>query len=65
MTDSKKLKTAISSSGKNNTKAIPDAVKQRFIQIDNTFHFPDKTRAFEDCGRQPTTHSENQEAVRA
>ncbi|MGX8291523.1 LPD7 domain-containing protein [Xanthomonas oryzae] len=47
------------------TKAVPDAVKQRFIQVDNKFHFPDKTLAFEDHGRKLATRSENQEVVRS
>lgn len=46
-------------------KAVPDSVKSRFIQVDNKFHFPDKTLAFEDRGRKLATRSENQEVVRS
>ncbi|WP_045756615.1 LPD7 domain-containing protein [Xanthomonas albilineans] len=55
----------ISQSVEDRAKAVPDAVKQRFIQVDNKFHFPDKTLAFEDHGRKLATRSENQEVVRS
>ncbi|MDG5826885.1 hypothetical protein MRX60_12660 (plasmid) [Xylella fastidiosa subsp. pauca] len=35
------------------------------MQVDNKFHFPDKTLAFEDRGRKLATRSENQEVVRS
>lgn len=63
--DAKEAKTGTGQSVEDRAKAIPDAVKQRFIQVDNKFHFPDKTLAFEDRGRKLATRSENQEVVRS
>lgn len=44
-------------------KAIPEHVKQRFVQVDNKFYFPDKTAAFDDKGQKLATKSENQEVI--
>lgn len=46
-------------------RVVPAAVKQRFVQVGDTFFFPDGTRAFTDCGRKLTTPSENTEVVRS
>lgn len=63
--DTKEAKAGAGPSAEDRTKAVPDAIKQRFIQVDNKFHFPDKTLAFEDRGRKLATRSENQEVVRS
>lgn len=47
------------------SKAIPAPVKERFIQADNKYYFPDKTHAFDDRGSKLATRSENQEVVRS
>ena len=46
-------------------KAIPASVKERFIQVDNQYYFPDKTYAFGDRGTKLVTRSENQEVIRS
>ena len=38
---------------------IPDTVRERFIQIGNSFFFPDGAEAFTDHGNRVTTRSEN------
>lgn len=38
---------------------IPDSVRERFIQIGNSFFFPDGAEAFTDHGNRVTTRSEN------
>ncbi|MEO8064763.1 MAG: LPD7 domain-containing protein [Pseudomonadota bacterium] len=38
---------------------IPDTVRERFIQIGNSFFFPDGAEAFTDHGTRVTTRSEN------
>jgi hypothetical protein len=38
---------------------IPDTVRERFIQIGNSFYFPDGADAFTDHGNRVTTRSEN------
>jgi putative DNA primase/helicase len=40
-------------------KPIPDSVRERFIQIGNSFYFPDGAEAFTDHGNRVTTRSEN------
>lgn len=40
-------------------KAIPDTVRERFIQIGSNFFFPDGAEAFTDHGNRITTRSEN------
>lgn len=40
-------------------EAIPDSVRERFIQIGNNFFFPDGAEAFTDHGNRITTRSEN------
>jgi len=49
----------------NRSKATPAPVKERFIQADNKYYFPDKTHAFDDRGTKLATRSENQEVVRS
>ncbi len=44
-------------------KAIPDHVKDRFVQVENKFYFPDKTAAFDDKGQRLATKSENQQVI--
>jgi hypothetical protein len=39
--------------------AIPESVRERFIQIGNSFFFPDGAEAFKDFGNRVTTRSEN------
>ncbi|PAB33106.1 hypothetical protein CC202_09470 [Pseudomonas savastanoi] len=43
--------------------AVPGHVKERFIQVDNKFYFPDKTHAFDDKGQKLSTKSENQQVI--
>lgn len=40
-------------------RAVPDTVRERFIQIGNNFFFPDGAEAFTDHGKRVTTRSEN------
>ncbi len=40
-------------------KQVPDAVRERFIQIGNNFFFPDGAEAFKDHGNRVTTRSQN------
>lgn len=41
------------------SEPVPDAVRERFIQIGGNFFFPDGTEAFTDHGNRVTTRSEN------
>ena len=50
---------AKSASLKASSQTIPDAVKERFIQIGSSFFFPDGAEAFTDHGNRVTTRSEN------
>ncbi|MGP5511892.1 LPD7 domain-containing protein [Pseudomonas helleri] len=43
--------------------AVPSHVKERFLQVDNKFYFPDKTHAFDDKGQKLSTKSENQQVI--
>lgn len=45
------------------SQAVPEHVKQRFVQVDNKYYFPDKTPAFDDKGQKLVTKSENQQVV--
>lgn len=47
------------------TDPVPEAVRQRFVQVRNKYYFPDGTRAFTDRGNRLTTPSENTEVVRS
>jgi hypothetical protein len=47
------------------TKAVPEEVKKRFVQVRNKYYFPDGARAFTDRGDRLTTPSENTEVVRS
>jgi hypothetical protein len=47
------------------SEAIPDAVRERFIQIGNHFFFPDGAEAFTDHGNRVTTRSENAVVVQS
>ena len=38
-------------------------MKERFLQVDNKFYFPDKTHAFDDKGQKLSTKSENQQVI--
>ncbi len=40
-------------------RPVPDSVRERFIQIGNSFYFPDGAEAFTDHGHRVTTRSEN------
>ena len=45
--------------------ALPQSVRDRFVQDRRRFYFPDGTEAFRDRGRRLTTGSENTEVVRS
>lgn len=45
--------------------ALPQSVRERFVQERRRFYFPDGTEAFRDRGRRLTTGSENTEVVRS
>lgn len=45
--------------------ALPQSVRARFVQDRRRFYFPDGTEAFRDRGRRLTTGSENTEVVRS
>jgi hypothetical protein len=47
------------------TKAVPDAIKQRFVQVDDKYYFQDKSHAFDDRGSKLATKHENQEVTRS
>src|SRR6266850_2540818 len=44
---------------------VPQAVRERFVQVRNHYYFPDGTRAFTDRGNRLTTPSENTEVIRS
>lgn len=46
-------------------RAVPAWVDERFIRVDNRYHFPDQTLAFTDQGRKLRTRSHNAEVVRS
>jgi putative DNA primase/helicase len=46
-------------------RAVPEEVRQRFVQVKNRYYFPDGARAFTDRGTRLTTSSENTEVVRS
>lgn len=46
------------------TAPVPEEVRKRFVQIKNTYFFPDGAKAFTDRGDRLTTASENTEVVR-
>ncbi|MGK9419995.1 LPD7 domain-containing protein [Pseudomonas cedrina] len=41
------------------SKAIPEHVKAKFVQVEDKYYFPDKTHAFDDKGQKLSTTSEN------
>lgn len=45
--------------------AVPEEIKQRFVQVGNKYHFPDGARAFTDHGNRLTSPSENSEVVKS
>ena len=47
------------------SSALPQSVRERFVQDRRRFYFPDGTEAFRDRGRRLTTGSENTEVVRS
>ena len=47
------------------TWALPQSVRDRFIEVKHRFYFKDGTRAFSDHGRRLTTASENTEVIRS
>jgi putative DNA primase/helicase len=58
--------TASSGSGASTDPwALPQSVRERFVQERRRFYFPDGTEAFRDRGRRLTTGSENTEVVRS
>ena len=63
--------TATSTSGsataveRDKARAIPDSVRQRFVQVENKYYFPDGARAFTDRGQRLTTTSANSELVQS
>ncbi|WP_143325509.1 LPD7 domain-containing protein [Caballeronia sordidicola] len=48
-----------------NSKAVPAAIAQRFVQVNDKYYFQDKTHAFDDRGSKLATKHENQEVVRS
>jgi putative DNA primase/helicase len=48
-----------------NSRAVPESIAKRFVQVDNKYYFPDGVRAFTDRGNRLTTFSENTEVVRS
>lgn len=46
-------------------RVMPEAVRERFVQIGNKYHFPDGTRAFTDHGKRLTSPSENTEVIKS
>jgi len=44
---------------------VPQEVRERFVQVGNTFYFSDGVRAFTDKGHRLTTPSENTEVIRS
>src|SRR5437762_1720351 len=44
---------------------VPQAVRERFVQVRNHYYFPDGARAFTDRGNRLTTPSENTEVIRS
>jgi hypothetical protein len=47
------------------SRAVPDEIAKRFVQVANKYYFPDGARAFTDRGNRLTTQSENTEVVRS
>ncbi len=45
--------------------AVPEEIQRRFVQIKNSYYFPDGVRAFTDRGTRLTTGSENTEVIRS
>jgi len=45
--------------------AVPERVRERFVQVGSQWHFPDGAVAFTDRGRRLVTPSENAEVVRS
>jgi hypothetical protein len=45
--------------------AVPEGIKERFVQVGNKYHFPDGTRAFTDHGNRLTSPSENTEVIKS
>jgi|SRR5579872_5183901 len=54
-----------SSSAPETSRAVPEQVRQRFVQVKNKYYFEDGTRAFTDRGSRLTTRSENTEVIRS
>jgi putative DNA primase/helicase len=44
---------------------MQEAIRERFVQIGNKYHFPDGTRAFTDHGKRLTSPSENAEVIKS
>ncbi len=44
---------------------VPEEVRQRFVQVNNRYYFPDGGRAFTDHGTRLTTSSENTEVIKS
>jgi hypothetical protein len=64
----RRRKGATSASAPPNTatsRAVPDEIAKRFVQVANKYYFPDGARAFTDRGNRLTTQSENTEVVRS
>jgi hypothetical protein len=47
------------------SRAVPEEIAKRFVQVKNKYYFPDGARAFTDRGNRITTTSENTEVVRS
>jgi hypothetical protein len=56
---------AYSHEGRNSSRAVPEEIKQRFVQVGNKYHFPDGARAFTDHGNRLTSPSENSEVIKS
>jgi putative DNA primase/helicase len=47
------------------TRDVPEAIKQRFVQVGRKYYFADGAHAFTDRGKRLTTPSENTEVIRS
>jgi hypothetical protein len=58
-------RAAAASAAPTSTDAVPQRVRDRFVQVGGQWHFPDGAVAFSDRGRRLVTPSENAEVVRS
>src|SRR5688572_14538859 len=48
-----------------NDAAVPDAIADRFLRVDNRYYFPDRTLAFTDHGAKLQAQTHNIEVIRS